>query len=335
MSVSIEDVAKAAGVSIATVSRALRGLPNVVPSTRDRVLRVAEELDYSVDPHASRLASGKTMTVGLIMPLTGQWFYNKVATAIEAVLMEEGYDVLRYSVESVEQESQVFRKLIRRKRVDGLVFITIAIDPESLARLSDARLPVVTVETETGIFPAVTCDNYDAARAATQHLCNLGHREIGLISGLPDDPLHFGPPGERRRGYLDALERQGFPARPELDVPGNYSLAGGAEAMATLLSISDAPTAVFAFSDEMATGALKTIQDLGLRAPHDISIVGFDDHDFSEYLHLTTVRQPLDRMGETAATLLLRLLRGESDVPLRTELGTRLIVRATTGKPPR
>ena len=334
MRVTIEDVAKAAGVSIATVSRALRGLPNVVPSTRDRVLRVADQLSYEVDAHASRLASGRSMTVGLVVPLTGQWFYNSVATTIEAILMQEGYDVLRYTVESIEHESRVFSRLVSGRRVDGVVFITVAIDARSLQLLENARQPVVTIESETGLFPAVSCNNYEAARTVTQHLCNLGHRRIGLISGLRDDPMHFGPPGERRRGYVDVLTEHGIPVRPELEVPGNYSLAGGAEAMGRLLSVKDPPTGVFAFSDEMATGALKTIHEVGLRVPDDVSVVGFDDHDFSEYLHLTTVRQPLEAMGETAASLLLRLIRGETDVPLETFLDTRLVVRSTTGRAP-
>lgn len=334
MRVTIEDVAKAAGVSIATVSRALRGLPNVVPSTRERVLRVADQMNYAVDAHASRLASGKSMTVGLVVPLTGQWFYNKVATTIEAILMQEGYDVLRYTVDSIEHESRVFNRLVSSRRVDGVVFITVAIDDRSLALLKDARQPVVTIESETGLFPAVSCNNYEAARTVTQHLCNLGHRGIGLISGLRDDPMHFGPPGERRRGYVDVLTEHGIPVRPELEVPGNYSLAGGAEAMGRLLSIKDPPTAVFAFSDEMATGALKTVEEIGLRVPDDVSVVGFDDHDFSEYLHLTTVRQPLESMGEYAAAMLLRLINGDADVPLKTLLDTRLVVRSTTGRAP-
>lgn len=275
------------------------------------------------------------MTVGLVVPLTGQWFYTKVATTIEAILMEEGYDVLRFSIESLDQESQTLRKLVRGRRADGIIMITVGADDESLRYLEETESAVVTIETDTKVFPMVTCNNYEAARTATQYLYNLGHRRIGIISALPHDPMHFGPPGERKRGYQDVLRRHGIPVREELDAPGNFSLAGGAEAMAKLLAVRQPPTAVFCFSDEMAVGALKTIQDVGLRVPRDISIMGFDDHDFSEYLHLTTIRQPLEKLGETAASHLLYLLKDKkADVPLRTILDTQLVVRSTTGPAP-
>jgi DNA-binding LacI/PurR family transcriptional regulator len=276
------------------------------------------------------------MTIALIAPLTGQWFYTKVATTIEAILMEAGYDVIRYSIESLEQESHVFEKIIRRRRVDGIIFLTVEIDSGSIDFLSTADLAVVTIETETGLFPAVTCNNYEAARTATQYLCNIGHRDIGIISGLPNDPLHFGPPGERKKGYLDVLKEQNIPLRTELEVPGNFSLAGGAEAMAKLFSVNKPPTAVFCFSDEMAIGALKTIQDLGLKVPQDISIMGFDDHDVSEYLHLTTIRQPIEDFGEKAASYILTLLDEDTEkIPMKTILDTQLVIRATTGAPPK
>ncbi len=335
MATTIADVAAAAGVSIATVSRALRGLPNVVPSTREKILKAAADLNYSIDPHASRLASGKTMTIALIAPLTGQWFYTKVSTTIEAILMEAGYDVIRYNIESLEQETHVFEKIIRRRRVDGIIFITVEIDKSSIEYLSQTDIAVVTIETETSVFPAVTCNNYEAARTATQYLCNIGHRDIGIISGLPNDPMHFGLPGERKRGYLDVLKEQNITPRRELEVPGNFSLAGGAEAMAKLFSVNKPPTAVFCFSDEMAIGALKTIQDLGLKVPQDISIMGFDDHDVSEYLHLTTIRQPIEDFGEKAASYILKLIEDDSrDLPMKTILETQLVIRATTGAPP-
>ncbi len=333
MKTTIEDVARIAKVSTATVSRALRGLPNVVPSTREKIIKVADELHYTIDSQASRLASGRSMTVGLILPLAGQWFYEKVSTAAESVLMEKGYDVLRYSIESIDKEIDILKDLSRGSRMDGFIFITIGLNLESREHLKKLGRSVVTIETITDYFPSVCCNNYKAAQSATQHLINMGHRNIGVISGLADDPLHFTAPRERMKGYKDTLREHDIEFRSELIAPGNFSLEGGAEAVSRLLAIKKPPSAVFAFSDEMAVGAMKTIQDVGLRIPEDISVIGFDDHDFSEYLRLTTIRQPVDKYGEIAANNILQLLKGETEkVNFRTILDTQLIIRSTTGK---
>ncbi|MBN1261383.1 MAG: LacI family DNA-binding transcriptional regulator [Anaerolineae bacterium] len=332
MTTTIEDVAQAAGVSTATVSRALRGLPNVAPSTRDHVRQVAEALNYAIDSHASRLASGRSTTIGIVMPLADQWFYNRVSTSAEAVLSAGGYDVLRYSIAAPEEQTEALRRLISGKRVDGVLIINLALANADVSLMAEGTLPVVTIETDTGKFPAIGCNNVAAAQTATRHLINLGHRQIGLISGLPDDPMHFAIPLEREQGYRQALAEHGIEVRPELNVPGNFSFAGGAEAMAQLLSIHHPPTGVFALSDEMAIGALKTIRDVGLRVPEDISVIGFDDHDVAAYVGLTTIRQPVAGYGEQAARLLLARLSGEKAAgESRIELPTQLIVRDTTG----
>lgn len=331
MPTTIEDVAERAGVSTATVSRALRGLPNVAPSTRDRILRVADDLNYAIDSQASRLASGRTMTVGMVAPMAGQWFYNKVATGAEAILLEAGYDVLRYSLASLGGQTEVFRRLTSSRRVDGLIIISMALDEEHLDYLSENRCPLVTIETITDRFPSVSADNVSAARTATQHLINLGHRQIGLISGLPGDPLRFTVPFARQQGYQEVLQEHGIDYRPELNVPGNFSFAGGAEAMSQLLSVANPPTAVFAFSDEMAVGALKAISDIGLRVPEDISIIGFDDHDVAPYIDLTTIRQPVSQFGQQAASMLLKIIAGEPLKVSNVILPTQLVLRATTG----
>ena len=331
MATTIEDVAREAGVSTATVSRALRGLPNVAPSTRERILQVARDLEYAIDSQASSLASGRSMTVGIVMPLADQWFYSKVATSAEVVLAAEGYDVIRYSLASLGDRTEIFRRLISSRRVDGLLMLNIMLTRENLDYLAKTGCPVVTVETQTERFPSVSTDNVAAARVATQHLVNLGHRQIAVISGLPDDPMEFSIPLERERGYRSVLREHGIEIRPELNVPGNFSLEGGAEAMTHLLAIQQPPTAVFAFSDEMAIAAIKIIRDAGLQIPEDISVIGFDDHDISAYLNLTTIRQPVSQYGERAGKMLLRMLAGDlGEIPHLT-LPTKLIMRDTTG----
>lgn len=335
MSPTIEEVAERSGFSTATVSRALRGLPNVAPSTRERILQAAEELHYSIDPYASRLATGRTMTIGVVVPLVDQWFYSKVSIIAETVLNAHGYDVLRYSVTGSESRTQLLRQIAVSRRVDGLIVVTIPLEADEEALLREADLPVVTVETVTKSFPSVACDNVAAAMTATRHLVNLGHRRIAIISGLSDDPMRFPIPQERKSGYLRVLQENDIEPRPEFDVPGNFSYEGGGEAMTQLLSVRQSPTAVFAFSDEMAIGAMKTIRDLGLRVPDDISVMGFDDHDVSRYVGLTTMHQPVAEYGDQAASLLLDALDGQDlGAESHKELSTRLVIRSTTGAVP-
>lgn len=331
MSASIGDVAQLAGVSVATVSRAIRGLPNVSPATRDRVLQAAAQLQYVADPHASRLAAGRTLTVGMAVPLLTQWFFGRVVAGAEGVLAANGYDLLLYSV----PDGPTLRRFVRdapfTKRVDGLIVVDLPMTDDDSLRMCEGG-PLVSVGAAFPRAPSVTIDNVEAASTATRHLVNLGHRRIGMISHLPTQALAFPAPLQRRAGYERVLREAGITVREELIVPGNFVLAGGAEAMAQLLTVDRPPTAVFAQSDEMAIGALKTVRDAGLEVPGDISIVGFDDHDMAAYTDLTTVAQPAMQQGETAATLLLDLMRGDGsgDDGTSVVLPTKLIVRGTT-----
>jgi DNA-binding LacI/PurR family transcriptional regulator len=333
VSASIGDVAQRAGVSVATVSRALRGLPNVSPRTRDRVLRAADELQYVAHPHASRLAAGRTMTVGMAVPLLTQWFFTQVVAGAEAVLAANGYDVLLYSVPDRQTKVRFLERMPFGKRVDGLIAVDLPLTHDEVRRLSASGTPLVTVGTINNVTPSVAIDNIEAACTATRHLINLGHRRIGLISHLPAQSLAYQAPLQRRIGYERVLAEAGVPLREDLVVPGNFALQGGAEAMAQLLTVDRPPTAVFAESDEMAIGALKTVRDAGLAVPGHISIVGFDNHDMAAFTDLTTVAQPVLQQGETAATLLLdRMLDGDGEYePTSVVIPTKLIVRSTTG----
>lgn len=331
MSASIGDVAQLAGVSVATVSRAIRGLPNVSPATRDRVLQAASELQYVAHPHASRLAAGRTMTVGMAVPLLTQWFFARVVAGAEGVLAANGYDLLLYSVPDAPTLRRFVTDAPFAKRVDGLIMVDLPTTGDDILRVCDGG-PLVTVGAAFPSAPSVTIDNIEGAATATRHLVNLGHRRIGMISYLPTQALAFPAPLQRRAGYEHVLREAGITVREELIVPGNFVLAGGAEAMAQLLTVDRPPTAVFAQSDEMAIGALKTVRDAGLQVPGDISIVGFDNHDMAAYTDLTTVGQPAMQQGETAATLLLDRMGADDSDDDNTSvvLPTKLIVRGTT-----
>ena len=327
---TIDEIATAAGVSIATVSRALRDLPNVAPATRARVLEVAARFDYEVHPQASRLASGRTSTVGVVAPLFGTWFPSRALGGINSVFAKAGYDLL-ISMMTHPEDRQRFLQGARSfcRRVDGIVLIDTFVSAEGTSAEAFFNRPVVAVGERLEGASSIAVDNRLAARLATEHLIELGHRRIGLIAGPRPEGLPTPIPAERRFGYDDALRAAGLPIDPGLIVDGEGSAVGGAAAVGRLLDGSQPPTAVFCLADEMAFGVLQAAARRGLAVPTDLSVVGFDDHDLSGALGLTTMRQAVDEMGVHAAETVLALIDGSEtvgditwDVPL--------IVRDTT-----
>ena len=331
--VTIEDVAQAAGVSVATVSRALRDLPNVAPSTREKVLAVATELQYRPDPSASALAAGRTRTIAMAVPVLDSWYFTQVMAGAEAVLSGAGYDLLLFSVDTDERRQRLLSGPLL-KRADGLILVDLRMPDDEVASLLASQIEVVAVGIEIPGASAVVVDDHRIAFDVVTYLARLGHRRIALIEGLPDDPLRFQVPAERRRGYSDALAAADLPEDTGLIAAGNFSVVGGREAMARLLDLPEPPTAVFAMSDEMAFGALRELWDRGLDAPCDVSVIGVDDHDFASIVGLTTMQQEVARHGEVAARLLLdRLEPGERDIVRHTPTAT-FIERSTAGPVP-
>jgi LacI family repressor for deo operon, udp, cdd, tsx, nupC, and nupG len=331
MPATIQDVANQAGVSTATVSRALRGLPNVSPDTRNQVIHVAERLNYQITPHVSRMARGRRV-VGIVVPLADQWFYSKLVSIAELELMRQDCDVARYSVESVAGQESLLQHLTARKLVDGLILCSLSLSDQTTEIVGKAGIAVATIETTRPELPSVYIDNGAAAELGARHLINLGHRNIAIITGMESAPLQFAIPNARREGFLSALKQADIEFRPELEQPGNYIYQGGAEAMKHLYSVHQPPTAVFALSDEMAIGALKSVRDMNLRVPEDISIMGFDDNDVSEYVGLTTVHQPVVRFAETASAQIIAQFAGTSSSDIApVHFLPELIVRSTTG----
>lgn len=331
---TIEDVAAAAGVSVATVSRAIRGLPNVAISTRQRVAKVADDLAYRADPAASRLATGRSQTVGVAVPLLNYWYFSQVVSGAEAVFAAEGYDMIVIGVAGAEARRSLFDDATSiHRRVDGLVFVDVPLSDPDAERLASRGLAAVTVGHHNAHFPSIGIDDVAVGEIATRHLLELGHTRIGAIGGQTDGPLDFHVPDLRRIGYEQALEHAGITVDPALEVVGNFSVLGGRDAADTLLALADPPTAIFAMSDEMGFGALLCARERGLVVPRDVSIVGVDDHDVSIVVGLTTVRQPVADHGARAARLIIEQLTGRELGPDRIERPVELVVRSTTAPP--
>ncbi len=337
---SIEDVAREAGVSVATVSRALRGLPNVADSTRERVEKIAEKMNYRADPSAARLATGQTKLVQLVTPTVDGWYFSRfLAGAIEHLILND-YEAIVHPVETPEQRDAFIEDMLRlEKRVDGLIVVDLNISEDNATKMHDSGIQAVTAGFSTQRFPSVIIDDYQVGFMATQHLVERGHRRIGLISGEPNHPLAFSVPGLRLAGYTGALAAAGIALDTSLEQSGFFTAEGGRRAMERLLDLPDPPTAVFAMSDEMAFGAYSAMTDRDLRWPDDVAIVGIDDHELAGLVGLTTVRLAPRDLGAAAAKRLILLIadgqfeaNGESaDLAVAaSRAGLELVVRTST-----
>ena len=330
----IKDVAREVEMSTATVSRALRGLPGVSEETRDRVRETARRLGYVPSPSAAGLATGQTRTVAVIVPWVTRWFFAAVVEGAEEVLRECGYDLLLYNLAGDQSaRHRVFETSLLTKRVDAVLVLSLKPSPDELAHLDQLGRPVTIVGADVPGRATVRIDDEAAARVATRHLIGLGHRRIAYVGGATEGVLDFTAPAARLAGYRAALEEAGVAHDPTLEADGEFSVSGGSRAAQQLLSAGNRPTAVFAASDEMAIGVLRTARELGLRVPEDLSVIGIDDHEMAEIFDLTTVAQPVHDQGRVAAQQVLAALQGEQWAPEQVVLPTRLVVRRTTAPP--
>ena len=336
---SLNDVAQAAGVSLATASRALNGAYGVAASTRARVLEAASELDYVASPEAQRLAGGTARRVALVVPHINRWFFGEMVSGIERVLSRANMDLLLYHVDGPEDRARFLTRLPARRKADAVIAVAFPVDAAEQKRLELLGVQVVAAGGQTADYPNVHIDDSAAGRQAVQHLLDLGHRRIAMIAGT--DPHHPDWPDAsgRSRAWHEALRDAGVAADGNL--VRNITWVG-TEAAAAMDSILDGcaergepmPTAVFAHSDELAYGATQAIVRRGLRIPEDISIVGIDDHPVSSFVDLTTVNQQVALQGELAAQLLLDTLAGRP-AQHETVVETSLVVRGSTAPPAR
>lgn len=333
-SVTIRDVAKKAGVGVGTVSRVLNGSTAVSETTRQKVLAAIDELNYTPSSIARRLSLGRTMTIGVIAPFFIRPSYVERLRGVEATLANSEYDFIIYNVETVARRNACFRELPRQERVDGLLLMTLPPTDDEVDLFQKSGLPVVLVDGPHTRVSHVMIDNVAGGCQATQHLIDLGHQKIGYISDLlQESPFGFHPVADRYQGYRQALEEAGLEFRAEYHRQGRISRREARRLATELLTLPDPPTAIFAYSDTQAFGVLRAAQDLGLKVPGQLSVIGFDDIEISEFLHLTTVRQHLYESGVEGANLLMDEIATVPAQPKEIMLPTRLVERDTTGPP--
>ncbi|MFQ4147899.1 LacI family DNA-binding transcriptional regulator [Arthrobacter sp. LAPM80] len=335
MRVSIDDVAARAQVSTATVSRALRGLPKVNPATRARVFAVAEEMGYVPSPSARRLATGRTKTVGVLVPFIDRWYFANALEGIDQELREHGYNLLLFSLGGyMHGQQRRFTEQMVRKQIDALVVLCLGLSATELAELQRINIPIIAVGGPVGGCRGVHVDDAAAAAAATQHLIDLGHKKIGHLRGGINDEKNFVVPSLRAEAFEATMRRAGLELRPEWSVAGDFTVGQGAAAAATLFTQSgERPTAIFCGSDEMAIGLMFEARRRGIRIPQDLSLIGIDDHDFSAPAGLSTVAQKPLQHGLLAAQVLLAELDGLTIPRHEDPMPFKLIQRESTAPP--
>jgi len=326
----IADVARRAGVSKATASRALTGSSQVSDQTRRRVQEAAAALGYVPSTSAVSLATGRTRNVGVIMPRLNRWFFAEVLEGIQSELLSHGLDLTLYDARpGTAGRRRIFEDFLARKRFDGLIAVALDPDDHELDRLLRLGRPVVSVVGDAATA-VVTLDEAHAAERATEHLLALQHTDIAFLGGGETQPWAS---VDRRRyeGYQRAMSAAGLPSR---HIPAPPSLPGGYAAAVDALSDARArPTALVAVCDEVAVGAIIAARRLAIPVPGGLSVVGIDDHEYAEMFSLTTLAQNPRQQGVAAARMLVGELQSPTAMPASHVLQARLIVRNSTAAP--
>jgi DNA-binding LacI/PurR family transcriptional regulator len=328
---SIKDIARLARVSHSTVSRALQNSPLVNARTAEKIRQIAHDSGYRASAVARGLVTQRTRTVGLVVTTVADPFASEVVSGVEQEANDRGYAVfLADSNADPEREKKVVQSFAER-RVDGIIVTSSRVGALYLPLLSEMMVPIVLVNDQhPGAFAhSVMIGNLEGSREAARHLVGLGHQRIAYLG----DQFGYQSDIERFAGYREALDAANIPFLPELVVHGDGKPEAAMRAMDKLLALPNRPTAVCCYNDMSALGAMRSIRLHGLRVPEDISVVGFDDLFLASYTQptLTTVRQPMRRMGQLAMESLFKLMSGEESA-IRIKVEAELIVRESTAR---
>jgi DNA-binding LacI/PurR family transcriptional regulator len=337
----IEDVAKLAGVSTATVSRALSGKDHVSDKARQKVEKAAAELGYVASSSAYTLATGRNRNIGVVMPYIDRWFFGAFLESAESALVESGYDLTLYNLSGgAAQREKIFNDFLLRQRVDAVLAVAVAPSASELENLNRMKKPILAIGGHIDGARSLVMDDRAAGRLATEHLISLGHTRIANINGLEGSDKEFNQPNLRHNGYVDALKSAGLEVKPNWTAHADFTLQSAYVVAKQMLGDPhNAPTAIFCNSDEMAFGAIMAAKDLGLQVPRDVSVIGIDNHDMSEFFELTTVNQQVRGQGTRAVEILLNILddpklEEHPNIEEQFDWQAELLVRGSTARPP-
>ncbi|TWT06288.1 LacI family transcriptional regulator [Planococcus sp. CPCC 101016] len=325
---NIQQVAKHAGVSVATVSRVLTGKNKVTAKTKQKVEEAIQYLNYEPSMLGRNLRNSESRIVLILIPTISNPFYFEIIKGIENMALSQNYSILLCETDSKPEKEEIYFDLVRKKMADGIISMDPAVNVETLKELSENYPIIQCSEYGGGIgIPYVTIDSEEASYRAVKHLIQIGHRKIALMNS--DEKFLYAR--ERRMGYERALQENGIPLNKDyIFYTQELGFEPGQLTMKKILQLEDRPTAVFAVSDLLAIGALKEINAAGLHVPGDVAVVGFDKIDFSNMTNpaLTTVAQPMYKMGTVAARMLIEKIQGKTVDSV--VLGHELVIREST-----
>lgn len=328
---TIQDVAHLANVSVATVSRVLNNSNSVKPDTQHAVMEAIRKLGYQPNLLGRNLRRLQTKMVLVLLPTISNTFYSKIVQGIEDVGHKNGYNVMICTTGADVQREQVYLELLKNRLADGIIFMAPQIDAVDLSEIGKNYHVVQCCEYKEGAeVSRVSIDNSAAAYEATQHLIKLGHRKIGFISSNSG----FLSASRREEGYKAALRDAGIELNPGWIQYGDYGFKSGLRVTKGFLQMDEPPTAIFAISDMMAIGAVRAIEEHGLRVPDDVAVMGFDNISFAAMYdpRLTTISQPQYDMGSIAMNMLLDQIKGKEKKVQQIILEHELVIRESTIK---
>lgn len=328
---NIKEVAKKAGVSVATISRVLNHPETVSPERKAHVEKIMNEMNYMPNAFARGLTLNRSLSIGLLIPGLINPIYPKIAEGVEKVALEKGYSVILCNTEGNVKKEEKHICILLEKRVDGLILVDSKLSDSKLIKLKSDRIKIVHLGRKREVLgiPMVYTDYKIGGYMATKHLLDIGYRRIAFIQGRKNNPLDE----EKIKGYKSALNEYGVSFNSNLVFEGGESMEGGVIATNKILALKEVPQAIFSSNDLMAIGSIEAIKRKRMIIPKDIAIVGFDDIEPASYVEpkLTTISQPVHKMGLIVARLLFESIKEKTEYQPEIYLEPKLKIRKSCG----
>lgn len=332
---TLQYIADKAKVSRMTVSRVFSGKNNVSKKTADKIRRIAQKVGYHPNLIARSLSNRKSKTIGVFVPKTRHLFLDiyitQILSGVLDVTQEHDYRLMLFPIDYKNEKNDLYLSIARSHLVDGIILIKTKINDKGINDLKAINFPYILVNHRNNSYNFVDASNVKGAKLAVEHLYSLGHRKIAFVSGSLDETNAI----DRLNSYKKTLKSLGLPFKKEWVIKGDFSKEKAYDASKKLFQSKDLPTAIFSSDDYMAIGVMERIKEMNLSVPKDFSIVGFDDIEIASYIHpaLTTVHQPMSKIGEKSAQLLFDLINKKRNSPIHEFLDVELIVRESSSKP--